>query len=142
MRDQGIIYAGLVLFLGVITLPITYNLAAGNTSRPPEVKLPVNSKQCVAPVEYMRVSHMRLLLNWRESVVRNGVRTYRTLDGRTFDMSLTRTCLEQCHTNKAEFCDRCHNYMAVKGPYCMDCHVDPKLAATAVASAAKPEAQP
>lgn len=142
MRDQGLIYAGLVLFLGVITLPITYNLAAGRTSAAPDVKLPANSKQCVAPAEYMRTSHMALLMSWRDEVVRNGVRTYRAADGRTFEMSLTRTCLQQCHTNKAEFCDRCHNYVAVKGPYCMDCHVDPKLAATAVASAVQPEAQP
>jgi hypothetical protein len=42
-------------------------------------------------------------------------------------MSLTGTCLTGCHTNKAEFCDRCHNYAAVS-VYCWDCHVDPKLA--------------
>ncbi len=138
MRDQPIIYAGLAVFLGVITFPITYGISAGKTSRPPELKLPVNAKQCVASVEYMRASHMTLLLDWRESVVRNGVRTYRAADGRTFDMSLTRTCLQQCHTNKAEFCDRCHNYVAVKGPYCMDCHVDPRLAAQAVARTSVP----
>ena len=28
-------------------------------------------------------------------------------------MSLTRTCMD-CHSNKAEFCDRCHNYLAVR----------------------------
>jgi hypothetical protein len=39
-------------------------------------------------------------------------------------MSLQNTCM-QCHPNKAEFCDRCHNYASVK-PYCWDCHVEPK----------------
>ena len=27
-------------------------------------------------------------------------------------MSLSNTCLD-CHSNKAEFCDRCHNYASV-----------------------------
>ena len=38
-------------------------------------------------------------------------------------MSLTNTCLG-CHSNKAQFCDQCHNYLEVT-PYCWDCHVDP-----------------
>jgi hypothetical protein len=37
-------------------------------------------------------------------------------------MSLSNTCLD-CHSNKAEFCDRCHNYASVS-PYCWDCHID------------------
>ncbi len=135
MRDQPIIIAGLAVFLGVITFPITYNVAAGKTSRPPNVQMPAEGKQCVAPVEYMRTSHMKLLIAWREAVVREGVRTYKAYDGKTYEMSLTGTCLQKCHTSKEEFCDRCHNYVAVKGPYCMDCHVDPKLAGRAVARA-------
>ena len=30
-----------------------------------------------------------------------------------------------CHANKDKFCDRCHDYLAVK-PYCWDCHVEPQ----------------
>jgi hypothetical protein len=116
---------GLLLFLAVITFPFTYNLAAGKTSKPPDLKLPENEKQCVAPTEYMRSSHMQLLRDWRENVVRRNIRVHTTPDGRSFNIGLTRTCLMQCHTNKADFCDRCHNYMGVEGPYCMDCHVDP-----------------
>jgi hypothetical protein len=70
---------------------------------------------------------MQLLVNWREQVVRQGDRTYRTSDGRVYEISLTGTCIMKCHTVKADFCDRCHTYAAVKGPYCWDCHVDPKL---------------
>ena len=29
------------------------------------------------------------------------------------------------YTSTNDFCDRCHNYLAVS-PYCWDCHVDPK----------------
>jgi len=31
----------------------------------------------------------------------------------------------KCHTDKAKFCDRCHNYVGVT-PNCWDCHVEPK----------------
>ena len=31
----------------------------------------------------------------------------------------------ECHTDKAEFCDRCHNYAGVN-PYCWDCHTVPE----------------
>ncbi|MGD8893899.1 MAG: menaquinol oxidoreductase, partial [Desulfobacterales bacterium] len=34
------------------------------------------------------------------------------------------TCLD-CHEEKAEFCDKCHNYASVS-PYCWECHIDPK----------------
>jgi hypothetical protein len=128
MRDRGLIYIGLILFLGVITLPFTYNLAAGKTPQPPTLKLPANEKQCVESADYMKSSHMQLLLSWREERVRRDVLVYKTSDGRSFDIGLTGTCLAQCHTNKAEFCDRCHNYMGVQGPYCMDCHIDPTKA--------------
>jgi hypothetical protein len=70
----------------------------------------------------MRASHMVLLQDWRDAVVREGVREYTTADGRTVQMSLTGTCLRACHTDKAAFCDRCHDYAHVK-PSCWSCHV-------------------
>ncbi len=74
----------------------------------------------------MRNSHMQLLLQWREDFVRRNIREYTAMeDGKRYEIGLTGTCLEQCHTNKAEFCDRCHAYAGVEGPYCMDCHIDP-----------------
>ena len=45
-------------------------------------------------------------------------------DGKQYTMSLINTCMK-CHTSKAKFCDRCHNYMAVT-PDCWDCHIAPK----------------
>jgi hypothetical protein len=126
MRDQGIIYGGLVLFLGVLTFPVWYNAAVKANAKPPEIKLPTVEKQCVAPVTYMRTSHMTLLMNWRQEVVRQNVRDYTAFNGKHYNMSLTGTCLTGCHQNKAEFCDRCHSYVGVSGPYCMDCHIDPR----------------
>lgn len=126
MRDRGIILGGLIVFLGVITFPAWYNLAAKTPSRPPELKLPAQEKNCVAPLEYMRTSHMDLLMDWREQVVRRNIRTFKAFDGKTYTMGLSQTCLK-CHAGKADFCDRCHDYAGVK-PTCWDCHVDPKQA--------------
>ena len=127
MRDQGLIIGGLAVFLGLITFPITYNVMSGKTSEPPKLQLPAAEKQCVAPIEYMKASHMKLLFQWRDERVRQGVRTYTAYNGKTYTISFTGTCLSQCHTDKAEFCDRCHNYVGIRTPNCTDCHVDPKL---------------
>jgi hypothetical protein len=127
MRDQGLIIGGLAVFLGLITFPITYNVMSGKKSEPPKLQLPAAEKQCVAPIEYMKASHMKLLFQWRDERVRQGVRTYTAYDGKTYTISFTGTCLSQCHTDKAEFCDRCHNYVGIRTPNCTDCHVDPKL---------------
>jgi hypothetical protein len=125
MGDRSFIYSGLLIFLGVITLPFTYNLASGKASRPPDLRLPEHEKQCVAATEYMKSSHMQLLLDWREKKVRKNIQVHTTPDGRSYNIGLTGTCLTQCHTSKKDFCDRCHNYVGVKEPACMDCHIDP-----------------
>ncbi len=70
----------------------------------------------------MKVEHQQLLDVWRDTVTRDGRRIYVNEQGKQFNMSLSNTCLD-CHSNKAEFCDRCHNYASVS-PYCWDCHID------------------
>jgi hypothetical protein len=126
MRDRVLILTGLGLFLVLITFPIWYDLAGGKTSRAPDLKRPAIEKVCVAPTPYMRTSHMALLVDWREQVVRRNVRSFQSFDGKTYTMSLTGTCMK-CHDSKADFCDRCHNYAGVPTAYCWDCHVDPRL---------------
>jgi hypothetical protein len=123
MRDRYVIMAALAGVLVLITSPVWYARAAGMSARGPEPKLPAQEKACVMPVEYMRTSHMTLLMSWRDQVVRQNIRTWTAGDGKVYTMSLTGTCL-RCHANKAEFCDRCHTYAGV-APYCWDCHVDP-----------------
>jgi hypothetical protein len=125
MRDRIWIVAGLVLFLGAVTYPVWHELVARTPLRPPDLVLPAHEKQCVAPVSYMRTSHMKLLLDWRNSVVRENKLQYVAFNGRVYDMSLTGTCLK-CH-DKREFCDRCHTYAGVNTPYCWECHIDPAL---------------
>lgn len=124
MRDRALIFAGLVVFLGLVTFPVWYNMTSGARAAAPEIKLPPGGT-CVAPTDYMKTSHMSLLVQWRDAAVRENNRRYTAFDGKEYTISLTGTCLKQCHTNKAEFCDRCHNYSGVRTPYCWECHVDP-----------------
>jgi cytochrome c553 len=123
MRERTVIIASLALFLVLLTSPVWYAKAAGTTASPPELKRPATETVCVLPVDQIRASHMTLLVSWRDDVVRRQDRSYVSPDGKTYAKSLTGTCL-RCHSNKAEFCDRCHAYANVV-PYCWDCHVDP-----------------
>jgi hypothetical protein len=90
----------------------------------PAPKSPVDMKEFVEPRQVIRINHKDLLADWKESVVRKGLRTYLAGDMKTYAMSLTGTCMN-CHKDTAEFCDQCHNYMGVK-PVCWDCHNYPK----------------
>jgi hypothetical protein len=121
MSDRPLIVAGLGLFLGLVTFPVWYNVAAGTRPEAPAPARPATATSCVAPREYMRASHMTLLVQWREDVVRRGDRRYVAGDGRRYEKSLTGTCLK-CHVDKAKFCDRCHDYAGVT-PACTDCHL-------------------
>ena len=123
MKDRNKILAGLVVFIAVITLPFWFNM--GKAAPAPELELTAKAKAaktCVMPTAFMKAEHMQLLDVWRHNVVRNGERAFVNPEGKLFDMSLSNTCLD-CHSNKAEFCDRCHNYASVR-PYCWDCHID------------------
>jgi len=126
--NRGIILAGIVVFVIAATVPFWYG--KGRAVSPPDLKLDtpaieaLRDKLCVEPAPYMRANHMKLLDAWRDGVVREGRRTYRAQDGRVFEVSLTGTCLK-CHSNKAQFCDRCHDYAGAK-PTCWSCHIIPE----------------
>ena len=126
MNNGSKIIAVLVFvgFLCLVTFPIWYNVVFGEASYRPELKIVTKEKNCVEPVKYMREGHMQLLDDWRDSVVRNGDRVYLANDGVEHSMSLSNTCLK-CHSNKADFCDKCHNYVEVT-PTCWNCHVIPE----------------
>lgn len=123
MNDKKLIIAGLIIFIAIVLFPFLYNM--GKASPAPDLVLTPEAKaakQCVRSTDYMRASHMQLLDEWRHNVVRNARHVYVNPQGKEYEMSLTRTCLE-CHSNKAEFCDRCHDYASVR-PYCWDCHLE------------------
>jgi hypothetical protein len=128
LYDKKLIIPGLVIFVWLMTLPFWYNL--GKVTAAPEVKIdtPViqemAEKKCIEDKQYMREAHMQVLDDWRDEVVRERKRVEVTTGGKTYEMSLQNECMK-CHSNKAEFCDKCHDYVAVN-PYCWDCHIEPK----------------
>lgn len=127
MRDRPIILGALALLLALATWPAWRALASAPAA-PPALARPFGATRCVEPTEFMRTSHMRLLEQWRDRVVRDGVRSYTNSEGRSVTMSLSGTCLGTCHTDKTKFCDRCHAYAGV-APTCWNCHVAPPPAA-------------
>ncbi|MBS3935130.1 MAG: hypothetical protein KGZ43_03065 [Sulfuritalea sp.] len=97
-----------------------------------------NPGQCIAPVQEMRVNHMKMLNHSRDRALRQGVRTEKAnLIG----------CID-CHASKETgsvmgkggFCEECHTYTAVKLD-CWDCH-QPKSARFRTGAAAAEGAKP
>ncbi len=117
MYDKGKILAGIALFLVLVLFPVWYGAAQGGPGRPPDLVVGTDAESCVRDTETMRISHMDLLDEWRNRVVRDGVRRDE-VSGR--EMSLTRTCLD-CHADREGFCTKCHDYAGVD-PDCWDCH--------------------
>ncbi|HIW76831.1 MULTISPECIES: sulfate reduction electron transfer complex DsrMKJOP subunit DsrJ [Gordonibacter] len=117
-----ILFAG--LFVLLMAVPLLVNLGNATAAPTPNVDTPainaLSEKQCVESTEYMRSSHMQLLDEWRNDVVRDGATDYKSASGQVYEISLDDTCLE-CHSNREEFCDSCHEYSSVE-LYCWDCH--------------------
>ncbi len=123
MNDKKYILGGLLIFIVLFAFPFWFNL--GKAAPAPKPVLSEKAKaagKCVMPTEFMRAEHMKLLGIWRRSVVRNAKREFINPEGKQYDMSLQNTCLN-CHDNKAQFCDKCHNYASVD-VYCWSCHID------------------
>jgi hypothetical protein len=149
MNDKPRIIAGLAVCLILALFPIWYGFASGGATGRPDLEYPDRTDQtlfaseadyhCVEDVGYIRASHMELLNQWRNAVVRDGERYYTSRDyGDRYEMSLTGTCM-RCHQNREAFCARCHEYADVKsyhrldafaenqppqyGVFCWDCHL-------------------
>jgi len=123
----SIIALGLLVFIAGMTFPFWYGMGKPATAPVLSLDTPaickLKEKRCVEDKSFMRANHMKMLKSWRDEAVRDGRRFYKAKDGRTFEKSLTGTCI-QCHSDKKQFCDRCHNYVSAK-PSCFDCHVVP-----------------
>ncbi|NLT96094.1 MAG: sulfate reduction electron transfer complex DsrMKJOP subunit DsrJ [Clostridia bacterium] len=129
MYNSRNIIIGLIIFAGIFTFPFILNAVTASGAPEPSLDTPeinaLSAKECILDTDYMTSNHMELLADWKIAVVRDGNRIFVTDDGREFEMSLQNTCLE-CHSNKADFCDACHNYAKVE-PNCWDCHVGPEV---------------
>jgi hypothetical protein len=126
------IIPALLVFLGLVTFPLWYNMGKAAPAPEPKIDTPaiqrMAQKQCILPKDEMRTGHMQLLNDWRTEVVRNGKKIYVAYDGKKYDMSLQNECMK-CHSNKEEFCDKCHTYAGLAAdstPYCWTCHIAPK----------------
>ncbi len=122
MTDKPRIIIGLVFVLVAVTFPFWYALAAGPPGAPPELE--ALEGKCVHDAEYMRAHHMDVLETWREEVVREGDKTQIDIDGKKYEKSLTKTCMD-CHKSRENFCQKCHSYADVH-PTCWNCHNETK----------------
>ena len=122
MYDGKYIIPGLVVFVALMTFPIWKNM--GNAGPVPKPEKPKEVTMCVDTAKYMRTSHMKVLDDWRDEVLRQGNRKQIEVNGIKYDKSLMNGCMK-CHAEKKKFCDECHTYTSVK-PYCWDCHFLPK----------------
>ena len=123
LYNKGAILTGLVIFIAIVSFPFWFN--HGKAVSAPDPVLADVAKaagECIHSTEFMKAEHMQILNDWRHTVVRDGQRIYVNEKGKPFEMSLSNTCLD-CHDNKTQFCDRCHDYASVD-PYCWDCHID------------------
>ncbi|MGA7595916.1 MAG: hypothetical protein WCA64_12040 [Gallionella sp.] len=84
---------------------------------------------CVAPTEWMRVNHMKVLFKQRDETVHQGIR------GSKYSL---KNCVE-CHASLRDnsvigrpdsFCEGCHRYEAVKID-CFECHSSKRSTALA-----------
>ncbi len=123
MYNAKYILPGILIFLGLFSLPFWINLGAPEFKRP-QLALPAGEEQCIEPVEFMRSEHMQILNQWRDMALREEKREYVASNNKVWEVSLQNTCMK-CHSNYAEFCDKCHVANSVS-IYCWDCHVLPK----------------
>ncbi|MDL2210617.1 sulfate reduction electron transfer complex DsrMKJOP subunit DsrJ [Desulfovibrio sp. OttesenSCG-928-O18] len=126
MYNKRYIIPGVIFFVAVFTFPFWFNVTSKEFARP-AVVLPVDQKECIEPVAFMQSEHMRILNEWRDAALREGKRSYTATNGKIWEVSLQNTCMK-CHTDKAQFCDTCHNANSVD-PYCWDCHIAPETVA-------------
>lgn len=123
MYDTKPVIIGLLLFLGVATLPFWIGVGEAQKLPTPVLKEGLAEGSCVESRDDMRAHHMKLLDEWRDEAVRDSDRVYVNSKGVEFEKSLTETCLD-CHSNKEEFCDTCHAQANVE-LYCWGCHLVP-----------------
>ncbi|MCA1944268.1 MAG: sulfate reduction electron transfer complex DsrMKJOP subunit DsrJ [Desulfovibrio sp.] len=124
MYNAKYIMPGLVIFLGLITFPLWFNVLSCTRYEAPQLALPEDQQECIIDAKVMRAEHMTLLNDWRDKYVRDGEITFTAANGKIYDMSLMNTCMS-CHTNKEQFCDSCHTKNSVY-PYCWECHIAPR----------------
>ena len=110
-------------FAIVILLPVAWSLLGFVFPRvsavPDDVfleEVDARWQNCVLDSTEMRYYHMDYLKEVRDDVIRRGLKGGTTLSG-----------CGDCHLNRAQFCDRCHDKASVNLD-CFGCHFYPETA--------------
>jgi hypothetical protein len=121
MRSTHISNIALLLLLAALLVPAMQAFAESRLVT--ENSKAASLKSCVAPTDIIRRNHMDFLKHDRDETVRDGIR------GTKYSLH---ECID-CHasknaqgtfvpvTDKGEFCQVCHGYVAVS-PACFQCH--------------------
>ena len=120
MLDGGRIFGGIAILLVLSVGPVWVASVHARINGTPPVF--ANQGPCVEPRGVMLREHPRILDQWRQQAVRNGVRLYHASDGRALPASLTGGCLH-CHQSAEGFCTPCHAETGVS-LNCWSCHKD------------------
>ena len=123
MYNRRYIIPGIGTFIIACLFPFLLNITSGPYERV-SLALPVDAKECIEPVAFMRPEHMQILNEWRDAAIRDGKRTYVASTGTLWEASLQNSCM-RCHTDQQAFCGACHNANSVR-PDCWSCHIEPE----------------
>src|SRR5512142_1932209 len=105
MLDSGRIVGGIFVALSLAVGPAwVASVRASPRGAPREA---ARSGPRAEPRATMLRIHPRILADWRNAAVREGVWRQTSTDGHPFSPSLTGTCLG-CHGTATGFCNRCH----------------------------------
>jgi len=123
-----------VIPIVIIIIPFVYSVGAWALSLAgsdePFLEMPdAQFEECVRDTEYMRFSHMTLLLNSRTEVIRLGNRGDIGLSRLKPEAAITRVSggdesrayCSDCHTSRERFCNQCHNSVNLYLD-CFSCH--------------------
>lgn len=103
----------LAIVLGAMVATALPN--AAHASGPPQLQKAQGGDKCIRELPWMRRNHMDFLKHKREITVREGIR----------DPHESLINCQSCHTQRAQFCDKCHTYVGVQ-PDCFECHNYPE----------------
>ena len=123
MRDRLLIFAGLVVLVGLLTWPSWQGLLAREAASAPTPAVREGLTHCIRDTAWMRRHHMELLMHTRDDVVYRGIRDPNETIPGCMNCHLTRLADGSYPTVSSPqfFCNSCHSYAGVKTD-CFSCH--------------------
>lgn len=117
MHKGGKIILSLIIFVGLFTIPLVYNMGKANAG--PEIDTEqLEYMQSIEPAIDMKADHPQLFDQWRDEFVRNGKTEYINSQGKSFDIDIETLATSD---PSGQLCVSCHDYTAVTLT-CTSCH--------------------